>query len=176
VAQYQAAVADLQRLELRSSIGGIVRDVPPDLTPGRWVEARQVVARVVESDRSLIEAYVSEGQLRAVKPGETVRFYPDASNLPVVTGTVQLIEPVAIRVVPHPLLSSTAGGERAAPKGEHGVLVPHEAMYRVRITPTGRGTFHSVVRGTVRIETGFFALAENFVTRAIALAIRESGF
>ena len=176
VAQYQGAVADMQRLELRAPIGGIVRDLPADMTPGRWVQPRQVMLRVVEPARSVIDAYVAENQLQAVAVGQTVRFYPDVSNLPVVSGVVQQIEPVAIKTVPHPLLSSTNGGPLPASKAEGGNLVPHQAMYRVRIQPATEGAFPSVVRGSVRIETGFFALAENFFARAIALAIRESGF
>jgi putative peptide zinc metalloprotease protein len=177
VAQYRGAVADMHRLELRASIAGVVRDLSPDLTPGRWVQPRQVMLRVVEPSRSMIDAYVAENQLRAVQIGQTVRFYPDASNLPVVTGKVQVVEPVAIKIVPHPLLSSTNGGPLPASRSEHGgTLIPHQAMYRVRIQPDAEGGFRSVVRGSVRIQTGFFALAENFIARAIALAIRESGF
>lgn len=176
VAQYRAAVADMQRLELRAPIDGVVRDLPADMTPGRWVQPRQVMLRVVEPLHAVIDAYVAENQLRAVEIGQTVRFYPDASNLPVITGVVQQVEPIAIKTVPHPLLSSTNGGPLPASKSESGALVPHQAMYRVRIVPDSEGTFRSVVRGSVRIETGFFALAENFFTRAIALAIRESGF
>jgi len=176
VAQYKGAVADLQRLELRASIPGVVRDMSPDMIPGRWLQPRNVLLRVVEPNRSVVDAYVAENQLRAVKVGQTVRFYPDVNNLPVVTGTVQLVEPVSIKVVPHPLLSSTNGGPLPASKGERGALIPHQAMYRVRIAPDNEGAFPSVVRGSVRIQTGFFALAENFIARAIALAIRESGF
>lgn len=176
VAQYRGAVADLERLELRASISGIVRDVPADMTPGRWVQPRNAMLRVVEPKNSVIDAYVAESQLRAVKVGQGVRFYPDIGNLPVITGTVQSVEPVSIKVVPHPLLSSTNGGPLPASKGERGTLVPHQAMYRVRIIPAKEGVFPAVVRGSVRIQTGFFALAENFIARAIALAIRESGF
>ncbi len=177
VAQYRGAVADMQRLELRASIAGVVRDLAPDMTPGRWVQPRQIMLRVIEPARSTIDAYVAESQLRAVQVGQTVRFYPDAANLPVVSGTVQLIEPVAVKVVPHPLLSSTYGGPMPASRSERsGTLVPHQAMYRIRIAPHDTPAYRSVVRGSVRIETGFFALAENFIARAIALAIRESGF
>jgi putative peptide zinc metalloprotease protein len=176
VAQYRGAVADLERLELRASISGIVRDLPADMTPGRWVQPRNAMLRVVEPKDSVIDAYVAESQLRAVKVGQGVRFYPDIGNLPVITGTVQSVEPVSIKVVPHPLLSSTNGGPLPASKGERGTLVPHQAMYRVRIIPAKEGVFPAVVRGSVRIQTGFFALAENFIARAIALAIRESGF
>jgi putative peptide zinc metalloprotease protein len=177
VAQYRAAVEDMHRLELRASISGVVRDMAPDMTPGRWVQPRQVMLRVVEPSHAIVDAYVGEGQLRAVRIGQTVRFYPDASNLPVVTGRVQVVEPVAIKIVPHPLLSSTNGGPLPASKSEHGgTLVPHQAMYRVRIAPDTEGGFPAVMRGSVRIQTGFFALAENFIARAIALAIRESGF
>lgn len=176
VAQYKAAVADMHRLDLHASIDGVVRDLPADMIPGRWVDPRQVILRVVSPQQSIIDGYVGEEQLKAVKPGQRVRFYPDASNLPVVTGTVKSVDPVAIRTVPNPILSSTYGGELPASRGERGELVPHQALYRVRIVPDNTGTFPSIVRGTVLIRTGFFTLAQNFMARAIALIIRESGF
>ena len=74
------------------------------------------------------------------------------------------------------LLASTYGGDIVVKQGAHGSLVAQDAVYRVMIQPLGgvhKADF--VIHGSVRIETSFRFLAENFVYRIISLFIRESG-
>jgi multidrug efflux pump subunit AcrA (membrane-fusion protein) len=79
LADRQGADDELARLELRAQTGGTVRDLATDVVPGRWVNPRQPLLRVV-SARSVIEAYVSESQVRAVEPGQSIRFYPEQAG------------------------------------------------------------------------------------------------
>jgi putative peptide zinc metalloprotease protein len=177
-AEQRATREELERLEVRAAFRGVVRDVPPDLAAGHWVSAREVLMRVVSFDFALIEAYVGEDQARVVRPGQRVTFYSTVKGVPPVPGRVIQVDTSASKQVARPLLSSTHGGDLAAVASPRGGLVAHEATYRVIIHPESMdsGTVAFVSRGTVRIQTDVFALAQNFFTRFIALLIRESGF
>src|SRR5262249_27678817 len=78
----QAVREESARQLLRAPQEGIVRDVAPDLIPGRWIGSHQLLMRVVSESDQLIEAYVSERQVAAVAPGQIVRFYPNLPDLP----------------------------------------------------------------------------------------------
>jgi putative peptide zinc metalloprotease protein len=176
-AQHLAAQADIARLELRTPIAGVVLDLPDDVQAERWMNPRQLVMRVVSSQGAHIDAYVGESLVGALRPGQRVRFYPQATNLEVIEARVDFIDPVAVKTVPHPLLASVYGGGIASVKNEQGRLMANEAVYRVRIAPEQPiAGVASVARGTVHIDTGLVAISQNFFSRAASLLIRESGF
>jgi hypothetical protein len=54
--------------------------------------------------------------------------------------------------------------------------VAHDAEFRVMVKPTGQvPAADVVVHGSVRIDTGFRFIVENFVYRILSVLIRESG-
>lgn len=177
LAEQRATREELARLEIRATLRGIVRDVPPDLVPGRWVDAREVMMRVVAVNFALVEAYIGEDQIRVIQNGQKVTFYSTVKGAEPVSGRVIQIDTSVSKQIARPLLASTQGGDLPAVTTPRGGLVAHEATYRVLINPdsvTDSASF--VTRGTVRIQTDFFALAQNFFSRTISLLIRESGF
>jgi putative peptide zinc metalloprotease protein len=177
LAEQKSSIDDQQRLVLKAPAEGVVRDMAIDLAPGRWVNVSDLMLRVVVPRPFVIDAYVGESQIRDVKIGQTVTFYPETTNLPVVKGTIQRIDTAALRTVPHILLASTNGGSIPATKNEQGALIADQAIYQVRIMPQDGGSvFSEVGRGTVRIDTEASLLVENFFSRVAALFIRESGF
>lgn len=177
IAEGNAAIDDMQRLTLTAPFDGVVRDMALDLVPGRWVNTKELMLRVVEPQHFVIDAYVNEGQVEELKTGQSVMYYPEATNLPVVKGKVQSIDTTASRTVPHRLLASIYGGAIPTSKDEHGVLVAEQAVYRVRIVPEQtQAHFDTIGRGMVRIDTGAVLVVQNFFSRAAAVFIKESGF
>lgn len=179
------AKAEIQALTLVAPLAGQVRDLAPDLTPGRWVNGRRPLLRIVAQEGSEIEAYLDENQVAVVQAGQSVNFYPDDPGLPVLSGTVTAIDTAAGHQIPHALLSSSHGGGIAAVAGgqEGGKVgakeagVAHEAIYRVRIrTAPGQPPYAQVVRGSVRIHTDWLYLAGSSLSHALSVLIRESGF
>ena len=172
----QAVIGEYDRQHLRTPIEGTVRDMAPDLVAGRWVSPRQLLMRVVSDSEQLIEAYVGERQLGAVSPGQTVRFYPQLPDRPVLEGEVVAVDKSPQKELSRPLLASVYGGEIAVKHGAHNALLAQDAVFRVTVKP--RGTVPpagSVIHGSVRIETGFRFVVENFVYRTLSVLIRESG-
>lgn len=176
LADEAGAREELVHLDIRAPQAGTVRDMPADLLPGRWVGPRQALLRVVSEEAPGIDAYVDEQMLQAVEIGQSVRFYPDHPDWPVLHGTVVGIDSAAGRNV-SPLLASTHGGELAATLTPRGNLVAHEALYRLRIRllPDEPGV-PMVLRGTVRIESGWHALGAGGLARMLSVLVRESGF
>jgi putative peptide zinc metalloprotease protein len=172
----QAIVEEFSRQQLRSPQQGRIRDLSPDLVAGRWVGPRHLMMRIVSDSEQLIEAYVDERQVAAIEPGQVVRFYPRIPDRPTLTGEVVSVDKSPQKELSRPLLASIYGGAIAVKQGPRGALVAQDAVFRVMVKPTGQvPAADVVVHGSVRIDTGFRFIVENFVYRILSVLIRESG-
>ncbi|HYC53037.1 MAG TPA: HlyD family efflux transporter periplasmic adaptor subunit [Gemmatimonadaceae bacterium] len=172
----QAVVDEHGRQQLRAPSEGRIRDLAPDLVVGRWVSPRQLLMRVVSDSDRVIEAFVDERQVAAIEPGQVVRFYPRLPDRPVLSGTVIAVDKSPHKEITRPLLASVHGGDIAVAQGPRGALVAQDAVFRVTVKPIGAASgADAVVHGSVRIDTGFRFLVENFVYRILSVLIRESG-
>jgi putative peptide zinc metalloprotease protein len=176
LASREAVQAEKEQQILRTFHAGTVRDLPSDLVPGRWVHPNQLLMRVVSSRGSLIEAFVSERQVRAIAPGQAVRFYSSRPNVPTVIGRVLAVDKTPIKEITRPLLASVNGGDIPVKPSPRGALIAQDAVFRVTIQPDSAAPpTTEVIDGTVRIETDLHFVAENFLFRALSVLIRESG-
>lgn len=173
-AERQAVDEDMQRLALRALGSGVVRDLRHEIVPGRWIGPRELILRVV-SPQMTIEAYVSDSQIDAVEIGQEVTFFPALAGAPVIRGRVRTIDPGADKNVSRPLLAAPYGGDIPAVVDKKGAVVAQNANYRVLIEPEEQLGGGSVVKGTVRIRTNLWLVAENFAWRTLSLIVRESG-
>jgi putative peptide zinc metalloprotease protein len=175
-AEKQAVVEESERQNLRASHAGTIRDLAPDLAPGRWVNPRQLLMRIVSQDEVLIEAYVGERQVAAISPGQIVRFFPHFPDRPVINGEVVSVDKSPQAELSRPLLASIHGGSIDVKQGAHGALVAQDAIFRVLIRPVGSlPRAQTVIHGNVRIDTSVRFVVENFVYRTMSVFIRESG-
>jgi putative peptide zinc metalloprotease protein len=164
------------RQQVRAPQGGKIRDIAPDLVVGRWVGPRQLLMRVVSDSDQVIEAYVGERQVSAVRVGQTVRFYPHHAGRPVLSGEVVSVDKTPQKELSRPLLASIYGGEVSVKQGARGALIAQDAVFRVNVKPLGDvPRADAVIHGNVRIETDLRFVVENFVYRTISVLIRESG-
>jgi putative peptide zinc metalloprotease protein len=177
LADETGAQAEITALTLVAPHDGLVRDVPADLVAGRWINVRHPLMHVVDSSSGEIEAYLGESQIGAVAVGQTVRFYPDGPNWPIIKGTITEVDPTTGHAIPHPLLASLHGGGIAATQSAKDTLVAHETIYRVRIsTVAGEPGFDQIVRGTVRIQANWLAIGWAGIAHVASVLVRESGF
>jgi putative peptide zinc metalloprotease protein len=177
LADLQAAKDEAAQLALVAGHDGVIRDIPYDLAPGRWLNSKQLLMRVVRQNAGVIEAFVGESQVGALSVGQHVRFYPGAAGRDVVGGAISAIDTGASAQLPRALLASTFGGDIAVNSTHTKELRAHEAVYRVLIALDESATPpQQVLRGTARVDTGLFAVAANFFSRLAAVAVRESGF
>ena len=176
LASRQAVLEEAAAEQLRATQGGIVRDVSRDLMPGRWVNPRQQLMKIVSESDPLIEVFVNERQVGVLERGQTVHFYPAVPNFPVVRGALVSVDKSPLKELPQPLLASIFGGDIAVSPASKSRLIAQEAVFRVTVKPEpSTPAAAMVIRGTVRIETDFRFIAENFVYRALSVLIRESG-
>jgi len=176
MAERRAVTEEFNRQRLLSAQDGTVRDMAPDLVAGRWVSPHQLLMRVVSQAEPVIEAYVTEQQVSAISPGQTVRFFPRLADRPVLKGEVVSVDRAPQKELQRPLLASTHGGEIVVKQGQRGTLIAQDAVYRVMVRPIGDvPKADAVIAGRVRIETSFRFLAENFAYKIISVFIRESG-
>src|SRR6185503_9496680 len=132
--------------------------------------------KIVSETDPLIEVFVSERQVGAIEPGQAVHFYPSIPNYPVVRGTLVAVDKSPIKDLTQPLLASVYGGDIAISPGSKGRLTAQEAVFRVTVKPEASTPAASmVIRGTVRIETDFRFVAENYIYPELSVLIRESG-
>ena len=175
-ASLRAVLEEKANLVVRANISGTVRDIPPDLVPGRWINSRELMMRVVLDKSTLIEAYLDDSQVRSVALGQSVKFYPTMAGVPVMSGEVISIDKTGVKQITRPLLVGPYGGDVPAAFDKKGGAVARDATYRVVIQPDDYlQDVTSVARGTVRIHTDIFLVAENFLYRALSILIRESG-
>ncbi|MGQ0652736.1 MAG: site-2 protease family protein [Betaproteobacteria bacterium] len=175
MAERQAVDEEAARQQMRSALAGTVRDMAPDLVPGRWVNSRQLLMRVVSQETPVIEAFVDERQVAAIEAGQAVKFYPQRPDRPVIEGRVLAVDRSPQKELTRPLLASTYGGAIEVKQGAQGALVAQDAVFRVVVKPVD--AFHAVdavIHGSVRIETDLRFVAENFVYRVLSVLIRES--
>lgn len=176
LAEQKSVFEEMQRLTIRAGMRGAVRDMAPAITVGRWVNSRELLTRLVEPEKAVIEAYVSESNIASVKQGQLVKFISSVAGSSAVRGVVRVVEVNGSKQIERPLLAAPHGGDIPAVSDRNRGLVANDPHYRVLIVPVEDSRpAHFVERGTVRIETDLVVLVDRFLARAISVFVRESG-
>ncbi|MFG0721244.1 HlyD family efflux transporter periplasmic adaptor subunit [Pseudomonas sp. GLN_6] len=177
VAQYRGLTAQRQRLQLRAPHDGQVRDLPADLTAGRWLSTQQPLLRVVEQQVRL-RGYLAEESLWRVEPGSNGHFIASADPLrPALAVTLSEVDTTGAPYLDQAALASDHGGPIAVRRDEQQRAQPLQAQYGVRLTPQEPGVPLTQPQLGVAILDG---RRESIIAavwrRVAALGVRESGF
>ena len=177
VAQYRGLTAQRQRLQLRATHDGQVRDLPADLTAGRWLLTQQPLLRVVEQQVRL-RGYLAEESLWRVEPGSNGHFIASADPLrPALAVTLSEVDTTGAAYLDQAALASDHGGPIAVRRDEQQRAQPLQAQYGVRLTPQEPGVPLTQPQLGVAILDG---RRESIIAavwrRVAALGVRESGF
>lgn len=177
VAQYRGLTAQRQRLQLRAPHDGQVRDLPTDLTAGRWLSTQQPLLRVVEQQVRL-RGYLAEESLWRVEPGSNGHFIASADPLrPALAVTLSEVDTTGAAYLDQAALASDHGGPIAVRRDEQQRAQPLQAQYGVRLTPQEPGVALTQPQLGVAILDG---RRESIIAavwrRVAALGVRESGF
>jgi membrane fusion protein, multidrug efflux system len=92
-AELTAAQLQQSLLSIRAPIAGTV--VFLDAEPGEWLDAGQIVAEIINTDRLVLTTQVSSSEVGLVRPGQTAALFLQLgeSEKPLATGTVQFVSP-----------------------------------------------------------------------------------
>jgi putative peptide zinc metalloprotease protein len=177
LAEQKSVEEEAERLVVRASIRGVVRDMSSQIVVGRTIGTRELMMRVAAPAPAVIEAYVSESSIEAVQLGQDVTFISSRPDAASVRGVVKGIDTTGSKQIGRALLVSPHGGDIPAVLDRRGGAQAQDPVYRVLIEPVGDvGSLPSIERGTVRIETSLVLVAQNFISRALSIVVRESGF
>lgn len=176
VAQYRGLSARRERLLLRAPHAGTVRDLLPNLTPGRWLSSKDALARVVE-DGSRLRGYIAEAELWRVKPGATGRFIADDPMHPALAVKLDEIDTNGVAYVDQEALTSDHHGPIAVRRDQQQRAEPVQAQYGARLTTLDQPpTPVQPLRGVVVLQGSGESVLGVAWRRLAALGVRESGF
>jgi putative peptide zinc metalloprotease protein len=176
VAEYRGLAAQRERLQLRAPEAGVVRDLMPDLTPGRWLSPIDALARVVEPGLRL-RGYLAEEDLWRVEPGAEGRFIADDPARPTVAVRLDEVDATGVAYLELEALSSDHHGPIAVRRDEQHRPEPVQAQYGVRLSLLD-DSIHPAqpLRGMVVLDGEGQSLLGSAWRRLAALGVRESGF
>lgn len=175
-AEESVALAEQDRLFLRSPITGTVVELADPLGPGEWVKTGEFVGVVADTSAARIEAYVAEADLGRIEPDATAVFVPADPAGARVPAHVATIHGTAIKTLSDQELASIHGGALATRRGANDTLVPEVPVYRVTLKPHEAVDVRHTLTGTVLLEGQPASIAGQVWRRVLSVAIRESGF
>lgn len=176
VAEYRGLVAQRERLLVRAPQTGLVRDLMPQLSPGRWVSTQTPLARIVE-DGTRIRGYLAEDALWRIAPGDKGRFIADDPMRPSLPVELLDVDANGAPYLDQEALASDHHGPIAVRRDESQRAEPVQAQYGVRLkvledieTPT------QPLRGVAVLQGRSESLLGATWRKLAALGVRESGF
>lgn len=174
----RAQSAELQRLELRSEVDGVLMDADEGVHPGGYVTSQTLLGVVVNPFSTEIEAYADEKESGRIQSGAKVRFFADAQAHPILNGQVVSIDSSRLTSLPLPALADRHGGPIATvpDSGLHEHLAPRDSLYRVRIKLDAPRHFLHLKIGTVVVSVEPESIAGRLTRQAVSVLLRESGF
>ncbi len=165
-----------QKLTLRATFAGYLRDLSDILQEGEWL-AKDEALGVVETPKASVVAYGEEADLRLLQIGAKGRFYPEGGDVETFPVKIMAIDQTGTRQLARAELASTYGGEIAVREDEQQHLIPEQAVYRVLLqteAPTLKETIS--IRGRLAIETPPESIMGRIFRSTIAVLIRESSW
>ncbi|MBX8501308.1 biotin/lipoyl-binding protein [Pseudomonas cichorii] len=176
VAEYRGLAAQRERLLVRAPQAGQVRDLMPQLAPGRWVSTQTPLARVVEGG-TRIRGYLAEDALWRIAPGDKGRFIADDPMRSSLQVELLDVDANGVSYLDQEALASDHHGPIAVRRDENQRAEPVQAQYGVRLkvmddieAPT------QPLRGVAVLQGRSESLLGATWRRLAALGVRESGF
>lgn len=176
VAEYRGLAAQRERLQLRATQAGVVRDLQRDLSTGRWLHPAESLARIVEPGLRL-RGYLAEENLWRIETGSEGRFITDDPARPSMKVRLDEVDATGAAYLELEALSSDHGGPIAIRRDAQRRAEPVQAQYGVRLTLLDNDIHPDhPLRGVVILDGERQSLLGAAWRRIAALGVRESGF
>jgi putative peptide zinc metalloprotease protein len=172
----QGLALEMAELSVRASTGGVVAELNPGLTVGRWVAVKEQIALIAGTSGAKVRGYLPEDGLWRVDMGSAGRFIPDVplgSSAEVVVSAIAAGSSAAIEI---PELATPSGGRIEVQSDQRQRLVPTTAHYLVEMSVLEGGALPATAtRGTVLLTGRAESLLASVYRRALKILVRESG-
>lgn len=176
----QSLDEQLARLTLRAPFDGRVIDLDPGLQPGRWIDRRLELGRLVSDQGQDLRAYVPETEAWRLQAGRSARFIPDHPESPAVDARLVEIGSLASEQIELIALSSLFGGPIATREDVSMGLRPVQAQYALRLQPetasaasAGGGRLEQIT-GQVHLEAEPQSLLSMATAQVLRVLAREA--
>lgn len=168
-----------EQLLVKAPFNGVFLDMEGSLKKGRWIGERDVLGILVNLDKRIVEAYLTEEDISRLAKGVDGYFEPENVNFSSLDVVIEKIDNANTQVLETFYLASIYGGDIAVNQDKEEGLVPDEAVYRVILNPvddTLPKIPDQIWRGTVTLYGESQSLAYRLWKVVAAVLIRESGF
>ncbi|MBK8815398.1 MAG: biotin/lipoyl-binding protein [Methylococcaceae bacterium] len=181
--QLQSTRAEIQglqdvkeKLTIKATFEGHVRDLSDWLIPGEWL-AKDEPLGIVESTNVIVIAYAEEADLEKLKVGGEGRFYPEGGDLQSISVTIAAVDKTGTRDLKVEELASKYGGEIAVRPDEQDQLIPEQGLYRVLLQfPKNERLWNSTIRGRLSLATEADSIANRLLRLITVTLVKESGW
>lgn len=173
-------LAERKRLTIRAPFAGRIRDLAPNLHPGRYLKSTEAIARIVQTPGVNAQGYITEESLWRVAVGSKGIFIPDNADLPNASAVLQEIAPSGTSNIEVRYLASEHGGLIATePKPGSGTstkprLKPRIGQHFARFTLRG-DLPERATRGVIHVTGKAESFAAITWRRILKVLVRESG-
>jgi putative peptide zinc metalloprotease protein len=173
----QGLALEMAELSVRASTGGVIAELNPALTPGRWVAVKEQIALIAGTSGAKIRGYLPEDGLWRVDRGSAGRFIPDVPLGPSAEVVVSAIAAGSSAAIEIPELATPSGGRIEVQSDQRQRLVPTTAHYLVEMSvPEGSAPMPTAAtRGTVHLTGRAESLFATLYRRTLKILVRESG-
>jgi putative peptide zinc metalloprotease protein len=176
LATYRGLLDLKEKLSVVAPVNGEVVDIAEDLEAGQWIPAKSRLASIIDPKTTTVEAYIEEGDLDRIRPGDTAQFFAEADSRNVVALNVVAVARASTRVLSDPYLASIYGGPITVRTPKQNELVPDQTYYRVTLTPSvTTAPPKQMIRGRVALHGDAVSIAQRTWRLLYAVFIRESG-
>ena len=181
--QLQSTRAEIQglqdvkeKLTIKATFEGHVRDLSDWLIPGEWL-AKDEPLGIVESTAVTVIAYAEEADLEKLKVGGEGRFYPEGGDLQSFPVGIVAVDKTGTRDLKVEELASKYGGEIAVRPDEQEQLIPEQGIYRVLLQlPQNEMLWNSTIRGRLSLAAEAESIANRLIRLITVTLVKESGW
>lgn len=167
-----------EKLTVRATFSGRVRDLSDVLRSGEWL-AKDEPLGIVESPKASVIAYVEEADFAKLQSGGEGRFYPEGGDLSPFPVKIMGIDKTGTSELRVEELASTYGGGIAVrmDREKEQRLVPEQGIYRVLMSAeTPKLSQTSTVRGRLSLLTAAESIAGRLMRLSVVALVKESGW
>ncbi|MGI0117252.1 HlyD family efflux transporter periplasmic adaptor subunit [Zooshikella sp. RANM57] len=167
-----------KKLSIQATMDGEILQLKDGLVKGTWVNSKQQIALLVNTQSGMIEAYVPERDLKKIIDGASARFYPDIPELAPIDCEVTSVSLIHSHSLDTPYLASIYGGDIPVRVESNGTLVNEEALFRIKLKPKQLfpTRLEHVIRGQISVEVNSYSMVESFINHILQVFIRETSF
>ena len=194
-AEYQKLLKLQKRLNLQVPFDGVLIEKAMDVFPGSYVMKGQWLGDVIEPNQVMIEAFVPQIDVNAIKINTSGYFYAYNYSVPAVPVKVVLVELINAKqlecnysaelkqfkgqdtIIETPCYNaSDLGGEIPTNLNEEGGYEPTASFYRVLLKTDEKFTSNYVERGNVFLKSKPQSYAFRLFYKVKSVLIEELGF